>query len=556
MSGCPPPPPPPPPAVKPKRMLTMTIQLATTEAGKRLGQNFIFFDYPDGLEVKRGRDHTTDIEVEEKSVNLFTSNEQRSLINATNLAGLGRDYGQNFSLSWGRHFSEHYAELRRTIQPHQSFNHLPSSQLLSHKDFLARTMLFFRNKFPKQYNFTPQTFVLPFDLEKLRSTLDAEPDSLWIEKPYASSRGRGIVIWSAQDKEKLIHKVTQPREELHPDLQNTAIKLKAPADPAAVVIQRYLQHPCLIDGLKFDLRLYVVVTSFEPLCCYIFNEGLGRFCTTPYTPEPETVGNAFAHLTNSSVNKYSENYEKNTGSNTSSMSKGSKRSYTAVLEQLQQAGVNVQRLRESINDVIVKTLIAISPHSRGAALQCGMHRQQGFELYGIDVMLDSDAQPHILELNYSPDISAAMPMDRFIKGRLVADTLNLAGIALPPTTRDATSHLELQPRNLGLDIPDEEDMRNFLVEIEEQNVRKGLFERIFPVSAAQVRKYADFLEPGNDFYGQDFHRLNGYVGHGDAGDRVNIASPAVVNETRRRYEILADLLEEQQIEARASATDC
>ena len=66
----------------------------------------------------------------------------------------------------------------------------------------------------------------------------------------------------------------------------------------AFVMQRYLDAPLLIAGRKWDLRLYVAITSIEPLQAYIYHEGFARFCSKVYDRQAEDIA---GHLTNSYV---------------------------------------------------------------------------------------------------------------------------------------------------------------------------------------------------------------------------------------------------------------
>ena len=68
----------------------------------------------------------------------------------------------------------------------------------------------------------------------------------------------------------------------------------------------------LIDKLKFDLRLYVLITSLRPFVAFFCNEGMARFCTSEYEmPNSENLKNTFMHLTNYSLNKKNWDYDFN-----------------------------------------------------------------------------------------------------------------------------------------------------------------------------------------------------------------------------------------------------
>ena len=79
-----------------------------------------------------------------------------------------------------------------------------------------------------------------------------------------------------------------------------------------ILASKYLDDPHLIYGLKYDLRVYVLVTNFNPLKVYIYDDGLVRFATEKYSKDPKTLSKKFVHLTNFSINKKAPNFNKNT----------------------------------------------------------------------------------------------------------------------------------------------------------------------------------------------------------------------------------------------------
>ena len=61
------------------------------------------------------------------------------------------------------------------------------------------------------------------------------------------------------------------------------------------------------------------------------------------------------------------------------------------------------------------------------AMRSTKHRNQCFEIYGFDVLIDAKLRPWLLEVNVAPSLSSSSPYDKQVKTLLLCDTLHLAG---------------------------------------------------------------------------------------------------------------------------------
>ena len=80
-----------------------------------------------------------------------------------------------------------------------------------------------------------------------------------------------------------------------------------------------------------------------------------------------------------------------------------------------------------IYDLILKSLISVEPHIINGIKNSSV-RNNCFELYGFDIIIDEYLKPWILEVNLSPSLSADSALDYVTKSNLITDTFNLVGI--------------------------------------------------------------------------------------------------------------------------------
>lgn len=193
-----------------------------------------------------------------------------------------------------------------------------------------------------------------------------------------------------------------------------------------MICQLYLNKPLLIDGFKFDLRVYTLITSTDPLRVFVYNEGLARFATSKYRePSDFNTNNMFMHLTNYSVNKHSRMYSTDD-------EVGTKRKISTLNRILATEGFDVAELWSNIDDVIVKTILSALPmlkHNYNASFPSHDMVQACFEILGMDIMIDSKMKPYVLEVNHSPSFHTSEVVDKEVKEALIRDTFLLLNLS-------------------------------------------------------------------------------------------------------------------------------
>ena len=143
-----------------------------------------------------------------------------------------------------------------------------------------------------------------------------------------------------------------------------------------MVVSKYIDNPLLINGHKSDLRLYVLVTSYDPLIIYLYEEGLVRFATVKYDHSDKNLWNPCMHLCNYSINKYHSDYIKSEDPDADDQ--GHKWSLSAFLKHLKASNIDTSQLMKSIEDVIIKSIVSVEFSVNSACKMFVPHRNNCF----------------------------------------------------------------------------------------------------------------------------------------------------------------------------------
>ena len=177
-----------------------------------------------------------------------------------------------------------------------------------------------------------------------------------------------------------------------------------------LVLQKYIEKPLLYNKRKFDMRIWVLLN--HKMEAYVFKEGHLKATSYEYDSQSK---NSFIHLTNYSVQKYSENFSK--------FEYGNEISFSEFEESL----LKDYGIEKNVKKDIYPKLIEIIKISLDAVKDKinDLNRRGCYELLGYDFMFDENINPFLIEINTNPGLEISSPLISQLVPRMVDDCFRL-----------------------------------------------------------------------------------------------------------------------------------
>ncbi|KAL4238358.1 Tubulin-tyrosine ligase [Mactra antiquata] len=275
------------------------------------------------------------------------------------------------------------SKLMTQLEPHQRVNHFPGTGYITNE---ARLLSLKMDSLPK-------TFRIPKDEERLLQYANEYPDTKWVRKNTANGEMKIIAL---------------------NDLEFV---------PEGYIVQEFVDKPFLIEGRKFDIGVYTVLTSLSPLRVYTINDEHGvRFCPNTYHPFDPLDLDKYVMKDNYTPIWQIQPFEDYFDNKKFSIKESFNR---YMISQ----GKNVSKMWSDIHEIIRDVYLRQQPQMMAAGSKFNSQRNY-FELHRFDFILDDQMNVYLMGVKYSPKLSSGNFKDNIrLEQHIIYNALRVSRVA-------------------------------------------------------------------------------------------------------------------------------
>jgi len=322
--------------------------------------------------------------------------------------------------------------------------------MLSNKNRLLNSLRKYSKEKGEPIDFVPETYLLPGNKDEFLQRFHPGPgsglDEAWVVKIPGTDNGIGIVMYGPNNdamkglpdilqknisndkimkivRQKMVYEQRTDLTDGREQEQFEVMKKKAEAKKSEILVQKYICNELDYKGRKFDLRVYFLVASVRPFIVF-YHRGFLRVSPKKYndkvfesTRDHLTNLGAFAQADGNIVSF--DDWEVELGAHI----EANPDNFSQLVKDDPIEHIEKQIMNAIATAVVSGRITAFKGYNEGTAGLTAM--ENGFSLMGADIIVDSNLNVWLIEVQEGPGLLHEFPWKRQFHDELIPSALEI-----------------------------------------------------------------------------------------------------------------------------------
>ena len=275
-----------------------------------------------------------------------------------------------------------------------------------------------REKYPKEFNYIPETYFIQEQNDLIKK----------IFNKYKFSFNNAWIL-NRLEKEENSH-INMEYPKIIKSLDDITSKRKK----EKLFINKYISNPMLINGKKFTMRAFALVTGFSPLKIYVYRDGYLIFSQNEYNLNETNLNDECIHIS-SEKNEFKCLRKNQNGTNDEMPYEKSLYQENCTIwnflnfeRYCKKNEINYNNIIKNIKDIIIKTFISLNNEIINEYKSKNLKDRNMFQLFTFDFILENDLKLHLIDVDKRPYLNSKHLVPIYIYDHIFSDILNIVGI--------------------------------------------------------------------------------------------------------------------------------